>query len=174
MHRGEERTAGGRLGEAPAVALSDTLRALGFPTVRLKTGTTPRIDKKIGGLRADRAAIESEPDAPPFSFLHDSVGIPDLLPSWLTYTNERTHAVIRGEPGPLGHVRRPHRGLRAALLPEHRRQDRQVRATSPATRSFWNRKAGTRTRSMSRAPARRCPPKSSWSSCTRSPAWRSA
>ena len=27
MHRGDERTAGGRLGEAPAVALSDTLRA---------------------------------------------------------------------------------------------------------------------------------------------------
>ena len=93
MHRGDERTAGGRLGEKPALALSDTLRELGFPTLRLKTGTTPRIDKKSVDF-AKTSAIESEPDTPPFSFLHDHLDIPGLLPSWLTYTNERTKAVI--------------------------------------------------------------------------------
>ena len=93
MHRGDERTAGGRLGEKPAAALSDTLRCLGFPTLRLKTGTTPRIDKASVDF-TKTTAIESEPDTPPFSFLSDTLGIANLLPSWLTYTTERTKAVI--------------------------------------------------------------------------------
>ncbi len=98
MHRGEERTAGGRIGEKPAVALSDTLRGLGFPTVRLKTGTTPRIDKNSVDF-AKTNPIESEPETPPFSFLHPNVEHAkivktNLLPSWLTYTNAQTKAVI--------------------------------------------------------------------------------
>ena len=93
MHRGAEQTAGGRLGEKPAGALSDTLRSLGFPTLRLKTGTTPRIDKKTVDF-AKTNPIESEPETPPFSFLHMETDKTNLLPSWLTYTNERTKAVI--------------------------------------------------------------------------------
>ncbi len=93
MHRGDERTAGGRLGEKPAVTLSDTLRQLGFPTRRLKTGTTPRIDKNSVDFTRT-TAIESEPETPPFSFGRERLDIPNLLPSWLTYTNERTKAVI--------------------------------------------------------------------------------
>ena len=93
MHRGDERTAGGRLGEAPSVTLSDTLRRLGFPTRRLKTGTTPRIDKKSVDF-AKTNPIESEPDTPPFSFLHERVDVPGLLPAWLTHTNVRTSEVI--------------------------------------------------------------------------------
>jgi tRNA uridine 5-carboxymethylaminomethyl modification enzyme len=94
MHRGDERTAGGRIGEAPAVTLSDSLRRLGFPTVRLKTGTTPRIDKKTVDL-SKTTPLESDIDSPPFSFLAEEIQIPGLLPSWLTYTNARTHAIIR-------------------------------------------------------------------------------
>ena len=93
MHRGDERTDGGRLGEKPAGALSDTLRGLGFPTLRLKTGTTPRIDKKSVDF-AKTNPIESEPETPPFSFLHTKFDKTNLLPSWLTHTNERTKAVI--------------------------------------------------------------------------------
>lgn len=98
MHRGDQKTAGGRLDEAPAVALSDTLRRLGLPTVRLKTGTTPRIDKRSVDL-AKTEPMPSEPDSPPFSFLHDAIDIPNQLPSWLTYTNGRTHAVIQANLG---------------------------------------------------------------------------
>ena len=98
MFRGDQRTAGGRIGEAPAVALSDRLRGLGFPTIRLKTGTTPRIDKKSVDF-SQTVTIESETDTPAFSFLHDGVDTPDLLPSWLTYTNGRTHAVIQANLG---------------------------------------------------------------------------
>jgi tRNA uridine 5-carboxymethylaminomethyl modification enzyme len=94
IHIGDKKIPAGRSGEAPAVALADTIRALGFPTVRLKTGTTPRIDKNT--IDFDKTeAIESEPDVPPFSFLHDKVGIDGLLPSWLTHTNVRTKQVIR-------------------------------------------------------------------------------
>ena len=93
MHRGDERTSGGRIGEKPAVALSETLRGLGFPTLRLKTGTTPRIDKKTVDF-AKTNPLESEPETPPFSFLHSKIDKKNLLPSWLTYTNERTKAII--------------------------------------------------------------------------------
>lgn len=93
MHRGDERTEGGRLGEKPAVALSDTLRRLGFVTRRLKTGTTPRVDKKSVDF-AKTNPIESEPDTPPFSFLQERVDVPGLLPAWLTHTNARTSEVI--------------------------------------------------------------------------------
>jgi tRNA uridine 5-carboxymethylaminomethyl modification enzyme len=98
MHRGDERTSGGRVDEAPAVALSDALRALGFPTRRLKTGTTPRIDKNSVDFNKTEA-MESEPDTPPFSFLNERIEVKGLLPSWLTYTNERTHTVIRENLG---------------------------------------------------------------------------
>ncbi len=93
MHRGSERTEGGRLGEKPAVALSDTLRRLGFVTRRLKTGTTPRVDKKSVDF-AKTNLIESEPETPPFSFLHERVDVPGLLPAWLTHTNAQTSAII--------------------------------------------------------------------------------
>ena len=93
IHIGDERIPAGRTGEAPAVALSHTIRALGFPTVRLKTGTTPRVDKNSIDF-SKTTPIESEPDVPPFSFLNDKIGIPGLLPSWLTYTNAATKAII--------------------------------------------------------------------------------
>ena len=94
LHIGDKRISAGRAGEFPSIGLAEELQRLGFPTVRLKTGTTPRVDKNTVDF-SRTVAQESEPDVPPFSLLNDEVGIPNLLPSWLTYTNERTHAVIQ-------------------------------------------------------------------------------
>ncbi len=94
-HLGATNWEAGRRGETAAYGLSASLSALGFPLGRLKTGTTPRIDKNT----VDFARTEIQPsdgDAPPLSFRTKPEDLRrDLLPSWLTYTNDRTHNVIR-------------------------------------------------------------------------------
>jgi tRNA uridine 5-carboxymethylaminomethyl modification enzyme len=91
---GEARAAGGRAGEAPAVGLSHSLAELGFPLARLKTGTPCRLDRKT----LDVSGLELQPgDDPPPMFRWAGVGAPPLpqLSCWITYTNDKTHAVIR-------------------------------------------------------------------------------
>ncbi|HZJ67363.1 MAG TPA: tRNA uridine-5-carboxymethylaminomethyl(34) synthesis enzyme MnmG, partial [Kofleriaceae bacterium] len=91
---GEARAAGGRAGEAPAVSLSHSLDALGFPLARLKTGTPCRLDRRT----IDVAGLELQPgDDPPPMFRWAGRARPPLpqVSCWITYTNERTHAIIR-------------------------------------------------------------------------------
>jgi tRNA uridine 5-carboxymethylaminomethyl modification enzyme len=93
-HIGDTKISAGRAGEFPSIALADSIKRLGFPTVRLKTGTTPRIDKRT--VDFSRTEVQpSDEDVQPFSFLHDELAVKNLLPSWLTYTNERTKTVIQ-------------------------------------------------------------------------------
>lgn len=66
---GEAVWGAGRAGEAPALALGDDLAALGFPLVRLKTGTPPRIDART----IDFGDTELQPgSAVPLYFSHTS------------------------------------------------------------------------------------------------------
>jgi len=91
---GEARAAGGRAGEAPAVSLSHSLDALGFPLARLKTGTPCRLDRRT----IDVAGLALQPgDDPPPMFRWGGRSRPPLpqVACWITYTNARTHAVIR-------------------------------------------------------------------------------
>src|ERR1700759_2636203 len=91
---GEARAAGGRAGGAPAVSLSNSLDALGFPLARLKTGTPCRLDRRT----IDVAGLELQPgDDPAPMFRWAGRAAPPLpqVPCWITYTNERTHAIIR-------------------------------------------------------------------------------
>ncbi len=91
---GEARAAGGRAGEAPAIGLSHSLAELGFPLARLKTGTPCRLDIKT----LDVKGLELQPgDDPAPMFRWAGVKTPPLrqIACWVTYTNEKTHSIIR-------------------------------------------------------------------------------
>jgi tRNA uridine 5-carboxymethylaminomethyl modification enzyme len=93
IHCGAERIPAGRVGEAPALKLSETLARFGFALGRLKTGTPPRLD----GRTIDWAALEMQPgDAPPtpMSFLTREITTPQIS-CGITYTGAAGHALIR-------------------------------------------------------------------------------
>lgn len=93
IHIGLEHSHGGRMGDAASTGLSGSLASLGFELGRLKTGTCPRLD----GRTIDFAGLEAQgsDDPPrPFSFMSRPVE-GDLRPCHVTYTNERTHDLIR-------------------------------------------------------------------------------
>lgn len=92
IHRGESRIPAGRIGEAPALGLSQTLKRLAFAVGRLKTGTPPRLD----GRTIDWKELELQPgdDPPlPFSFLTDKITTPQVH-CGVTYTTPAGHALI--------------------------------------------------------------------------------
>jgi tRNA uridine 5-carboxymethylaminomethyl modification enzyme len=94
IHIGDQKIAAGRVGEAPSIGLSHTLRRCGFALGRLKTGTPPRLD----GNTIDWPGLDAQPgdDPPvPFSFLTDRITTPQVV-CHITETNPRTHAIIRG------------------------------------------------------------------------------
>ncbi len=81
----------GRQGEPPARHLSAVLEALGHRTLRLKTGTPPRILRRS----IDFAALEEvPPDDPPGSFSGRPGPHAAALPTWTTRTGPRTHRLI--------------------------------------------------------------------------------
>jgi tRNA uridine 5-carboxymethylaminomethyl modification enzyme len=93
MHSGEKKTEGGRLGDNASNHLSDSLRALGFPLGRLKTGTPPRL--RLSTIDFTHL-VEQPGDNPPqpFSFMTSSIDRPQIS-CWRTATNERAHDIIR-------------------------------------------------------------------------------
>lgn len=93
MHYGPTKIAGGRAGDGATNELSQALRALGLPVGRLKTGTTPRVDARtIHWTRCEEQP--GDPDPEPFSVMTDRITIRQVS-CFITYTNERTHDVIR-------------------------------------------------------------------------------
>jgi len=94
IHRGDERMAAGRAGEAASVGLSDRLYALGLAMGRLKTGTPPRLD----GRTIDWSGLAQQlGDSPPipFSFLGGPIVTPQVACA-ITATTAQTHAIIAG------------------------------------------------------------------------------
>jgi tRNA uridine 5-carboxymethylaminomethyl modification enzyme len=84
----------GRFGEAPANGLAATLRRLGFPTRRLKTGTPPRIDKTT--IDRDAMLLQPPSDVPLlFSYASEPRFGGPQLPCYVTETNARTHELVR-------------------------------------------------------------------------------
>ncbi|WP_127959883.1 tRNA uridine-5-carboxymethylaminomethyl(34) synthesis enzyme MnmG [Serratia microhaemolytica] len=94
IHIGLENYSGGRAGDPPAIALSRRLRELPLRVNRLKTGTPPRIDARTIDF-SQLTAQHGDTPTPVFSFLGEVSQHPQQLPCYITYTNEKTHQVIR-------------------------------------------------------------------------------
>ncbi len=94
IHIGEKRTAAGRWDEGPANGLGQRLYDLKLDMGRLKTGTPARLDGKT--IAWDRLEQQLGDDPiQPFSYLTDRIVRPQIA-CGITYTNERTHAIIAG------------------------------------------------------------------------------
>ena len=93
MHTGATQTSGGRVGEAAASTLSNSLARMGFTLGRLKTGTPPRIKRSSINF----AGLEEQPgDLParPFSLFTKAI-TQQQISCWMTATNESVHDLIR-------------------------------------------------------------------------------
>ncbi|MBM3712260.1 MAG: tRNA uridine-5-carboxymethylaminomethyl(34) synthesis enzyme MnmG [Actinobacteria bacterium] len=90
---GNKDYSAGRMGEYSAVNLTTSLRKLGFLMDRFQTATPPRVDKRT--VNFTKMKIQpGEELLTSFSFWNEEK-IYDNIPSYLTYTNEKTHKIIR-------------------------------------------------------------------------------
>ncbi|MBC8028731.1 MAG: tRNA uridine-5-carboxymethylaminomethyl(34) synthesis enzyme MnmG [Pyrinomonadaceae bacterium] len=93
VHTGRRTYTAGRAGEPASIELAETLKRLGFPVGRLKTGTPPRLD----GRTIDWSAFESQDaDESPvaFSFSTDRIDQPQIK-CYIGYTTNSLHEAIR-------------------------------------------------------------------------------
>ena len=88
---GEYSKSSGPSGQPPAIGLTDSLLKLGLPVRRFKTGTPARIYRD--SIDFDEMEIQLGENTDRFSFMSEVGSFPEE-PCWLTYTNERTHAII--------------------------------------------------------------------------------
>ena len=88
---GEYSKSSGPSGHPPAIGLTDSLLRLGLPVRRFKTGTPARIYRD--SIDFDEMEIQLGENTDRFSFMSEVGSFPEE-PCWLTYTNERTHAII--------------------------------------------------------------------------------
>jgi tRNA uridine 5-carboxymethylaminomethyl modification enzyme len=93
IHIGLEHFPAGRMGDPPSIGLSESLKRLGFRTGRLKTGTTPRLDRKTIDFSQLTPQYGDTPPLP-FSFTTDKIDI-EQVPCYMTYTNLMTHEIIK-------------------------------------------------------------------------------
>lgn len=93
IHIGEETRPGGRIGDKPSIRLAERIDSFGLPLGRLKTGTPPRLDGKT--IHWDMLEKQPGDDEPVmFSFLNSKPFVQQVA-CGITYTNERTHRIIR-------------------------------------------------------------------------------
>jgi len=84
----------GRAGEPPSIRLAESLRRIGLGMGRMKTGTTPRVNRNlIDYSTLERQDSSAEPLC--FSFWNEPRPIEDPLAVYVTHTNEETHRIIR-------------------------------------------------------------------------------
>ncbi|MGD9898281.1 MAG: tRNA uridine-5-carboxymethylaminomethyl(34) synthesis enzyme MnmG [Calditrichaceae bacterium] len=93
IHIGLNQLPAGRSGELPSLGITESLKALGFESGRLKTGTPPRIHRD--SIDYSKVEIQLPDENPqPFSFSTDSI-IRRQINCYITYTNSSTHDELR-------------------------------------------------------------------------------
>jgi tRNA uridine 5-carboxymethylaminomethyl modification enzyme len=93
IHTGRRTYSGGRTGEPASIELAESLKRIGFPVGRLKTGTPPRLD----GRTIDWDAFEPQPGDRipiPFSFATDRIEQRQIN-CYIGYTTNQVHDAIR-------------------------------------------------------------------------------
>ena len=93
IHIGPESFPAGRADEPPSTELSKNLADIGFQTGRLKTGTPPRLYEK--GIDFSVMKIQEGDQPPPAMSLFTEEITNPQLPCYITYTNIKTHEIIR-------------------------------------------------------------------------------
>lgn len=83
----------GRLGEMPAIGLSDCLKKLGFTVKKLKTGTPARVDSRT--IDYSKMTIQPGDDELNFYSFKPNRPIKAQIPCYLTRTNAKTHEIIK-------------------------------------------------------------------------------
>lgn len=90
---GDTMYSGGPNGMRPSVGLSANLKKHGLEILRFKTGTPSRVDRR--SLHMDKMELEEgDPENHAFSFMSERKDR-NKRNCWLTYTNEKTHDIIR-------------------------------------------------------------------------------
>jgi tRNA uridine 5-carboxymethylaminomethyl modification enzyme len=93
IHIGLNNFPAGRMGDPPSIGLAKSLRELGFQVGRLKTGTTPRLNGN--SIDFSRTTVQQGDDPPhPFSYSTPAIHRRQVA-CYITYTNAKTHEVIR-------------------------------------------------------------------------------
>jgi len=93
VHTGRRTYTAGRAGEPASIELAESLKRLGFPVGRLKTGTPPRLDGR--SIDWDMFAPQPADERPvPFSFSTQTIEQPQVT-CFIGYTNEDVHNSIR-------------------------------------------------------------------------------
>lgn len=94
MYIGDQRIEGGRVGDKSTVGISDQMREIGFKVTRLKTGTPPRLHRASIDWNQMKEQV-GDKNFLPFSFRSEKkLSLPQIK-CFSTYTNEKTHEIIR-------------------------------------------------------------------------------
>lgn len=165
MHCGTSHAEGGRAGDAASHGITESLRAIGFETGRMKTGTPARLDARTIDFESLEPQYGDEnPDK--FSFSPDTQPVKHQLPCFLVYTSAEVHDLLRTgfDRSPLfnGTIK----GIGPRYCPSI--EDSGPLPTRISTSSFWSPKASRPTNIISTDFHRRCLGTYSGKRCTKS------
>lgn len=94
MHIGRVQIGGGRVSEPAAHGITEQLKALGFTTDRMKTGTPVRLDART--IDFSKATVQyGEDDFHGFSYLPTVKRVLKQRPCWIINTNREVHDILR-------------------------------------------------------------------------------